>query len=285
MKKAGKPPIGKEKIVEIKKVFANKNPRLARLIPEFVFRFLRHIVREDFVNEFLNQYGHLKNRDFAVASIKYFNVSLHVKGMENIPKEGRFIFVANHPLGGFDGIVLIKIISEYFPSYKFLVNDILMNVFPLKDVFIPINKHGKQALESARQVEAAYASDLQLITFPAGLVSRKTKGQIMDLPWQKSFINKAIKHQRSIIPIHFSGQNTKFFYSLANVRKFFGIKANIEMLFLMDETYKHRNKHLTIKIGKPIDYHTFDKRKKPLEWAKWVKEKVYALDMITHVPF
>lgn len=284
MNNTDKTPSAKEKVVEIEKLFANKSPRLAKLIPGFLFRYLKKIVREDFVNDFLDKYGHLKNLDFINASIKDFNLNIHIEGRENIPKEGRFIFASNHPLGGLDGIVLMKIISDHFPEYRFLVNDILMNVYPIKELFIPINKHGKQAMEAARQIEAAYTSDAQVLTFPAGLVSRKIKGQIMDLPWQKSFIIKAVKHQRNVIPIHFSGGNTKFFYRLANFRKFIGLKANIEMLYLMDETCKHRDKNLTIKIGKPIDFRTFNKSKNPIEWAKWVKERVYGLDGITTVP-
>jgi putative hemolysin len=270
--------------VQVEKVLANKNPKLAKVIPNFIIRHLKRIVHEDFVNDILNDLGHLKNADFCEGCIKYFDVSISAEGMENIPKEGRFIFASNHPLGGFDGIILMKLISEHFPGFRFLVNDILMNVYPLKEVFLPINKHGKQALEAARQIEEAYSSDLQILTFPAGLVSRKIKGQIIDLPWQKSFIQKAIKHQRSIIPVHFKGRNTNFFYRLANFRKFFGIKANLEMLYLMDETHKHMHKHFHVKFGEPIDYRTFDKSKKPIEWAKWVKEKVYALDGVTKVP-
>ena len=159
-----------------------------------------------------------------------------------------------------------------------------MNLTHIRELFIPINKHGRQALEAARQIENSYASDMQLLTFPAGLVSRKIKGQIMDLPWQKSFIVKARKHKRDIIPIHFSGSNSAFFYRLSKLRKFLGIKANLEMLYLADETYQHRNKHFTITIGKPIPYTTFDTGKDPMQWAKWVKQQTYLLAGVTEVP-
>jgi 1-acyl-sn-glycerol-3-phosphate acyltransferase len=273
-----------QKVVELKKIFASKNPRLARLIPWFIWRYLKRVIREDDVNDVLARYGHKTDIDFTEEAIKDFNVRIHVEGRENIPKEGRFVFVANHPLGGFDGIVLMNVIAKHFKEVRFLVNDLLMNVYPLKGLFIPINKHGKQAMEAARQIEEVYQSDMQLLTFPAGLVSRKIKGQIMDLPWQKSFVVKARKYERDIIPVHFSGKNTNFFYRLANFRKFLGIKANIEMLYLVDETFRHKNKDLTIKIGKPISYKQLDNSRKPFEWAKWFKEKVYALDGITRVP-
>jgi putative hemolysin len=272
-------------VIDVEKVFASKSPKIARLIPGFVFRYLKKIVHQDDINEFLSRHGRKKNIDFINAAIKDFNVKIHVEGKENFPREGKYIFVANHTLGGFDGMVLMQIMSEYYKDFRSLSNDILMNVYPMKELFIPINKHGKQAMEAVRLLDEAYNSDVQILTFPAGLVSRRIKGQIIDLPWQKSFIVQAVKYQRNIVPIHFNGRNTNFFYNLANLRKFLGIKTNIEMLFLVDETFKHKNKELTVKIGKPIDYRTFDKSRKPAEWAKWVKEQVYALDGVTHVPF
>ena len=150
--------------------------------------------------------------------------------------------------------------------------------------FIPINKHGRQSVDLLKQIDDAYSSDVQILTFPAGLVSRKKKGQIVDLPWRKSIISKAIQHKRDIIPIHMSGQNTKFFYRLGIIRKAFGIKANIEMLYLIDETFKHIGKSFTVKFGEPIPWQTFDKSKRPVQWAKWVKEKVYELDGVDKIP-
>lgn len=264
--------------INIKEVFHKKNPGLARMIPGFVYSYLKRIIHQDYINWFLEKHGHKTGINFARAGIQEFNVSIEVKGKENIPKQGRFIFASNHPLGGFDGLILLSEVNKHFDQVKFLVNDILMNIENLKPVFLPINKHGKQGVEAARQIENAYASDIQIITFPAGLVSRKIKGKIVDLEWKKSFIVKAKKHERDIIPVHVSGSNTNFFYFLANLRKFLGIKSNIEMLYLVDETYKHRNKHIVVQFGEPIPYSTFDKSKSPAEWAFFVKQKAYALN-------
>lgn len=273
-----------KKHVDIKKVFTEKSPKLAKWIPGFVFKYLRRVLHEDFTNYFLSKHGEKMDMEFVEASIEEFNVDISVEGEENIPKEGEFIFVSNHPLGGFDGLVIMKVIHRHFQNFRFLVNDILMNLPNLKGLFIPINKHGKQALEAARAIDSYFQSDFQILTFPAGLVSRKIKGQIVDLPWQKSFVNKAVKYQRDVIPMYITGRNTNFFYRLANFRKLIGIKANLEMLYLVDETYKHRNKKLTVKFGEPIPWTKFDKSRKPLEWAKWVKEQCYALNGIDKIP-
>lgn len=275
------------KEVDIKKIFREKNPKVARLVPGFIYRYLKKITHQDLVNEIIRDYGHLRGYDFSVAMMKYFNVTIKVEGEENLPKEGKFIFASNHPLGGFDGHIIMYLIGKHYGpnKYKFLVNDILMNLRNMEDVFMPVNKHGRQGSELAQQLDAAFKSDDQILTFPAGLVSRKIKGNVMDLVWHKSFINKSKQYKRDIIPIHMGGGNSKFFYRMYKFRKALGIKANIEMLYLMDETYKHRNKHITVKFGKPISWETFDTSKRPAEWAKWVKDIVYKMDGVENVPF
>jgi 1-acyl-sn-glycerol-3-phosphate acyltransferase len=271
--------------INIREVFHEKNPRMARLLPGFIFRYLEKIVHQEDINAFLKDHGLKRNLDFAEAIIEDFNVSITIEGEENIPVEGRFIFAANHPMGGFDGVVMIKILSGYFKGFRVLVNDILMNLKNLQDLFIPINKHGSLAQTSALEIEKTFESDLQLLTYPAGYVSRRIKGQVLDLPWRKSFIVKAVKHKRDVIPVHFSGRCSNFFYNLARIRKTLGIKANIEMLYLVDESYRHKNEKITVKFGKPIPWQTFDPSRKPIEWAYWVKKQVYALDHVTNVPF
>ncbi len=263
--------------VDLREVFHEKNPRLAKFLPGFVYRYLRRIIHEDDVNEILRNYGHLRDLEFAEACLKDFNVSLEIHGLKKIDPEKKYIIVANHPLGGFDGIVLMKVVGEYFGDLKFLVNDILMNVRNFEGLFIPINKHGKQGFESARQIEQAFESDRQILSFPAGLVSRRIKGRIVDLDWHKNFISKAREYKRDVIPVHFSGRNSNFFYRLASIRKFLGIRANLEMLYLVDETFKHRNKHIVLRFGTPIPWVTFDKTRRPAEWARWVKDQVYEL--------
>ena len=264
--------------VDIKGVFHKKNPKLARLIPGFIYRYLKKIIHENDVNDFLERHGDKKGIEFVRAGIKDFNVKLTIEGEENIPNEGRFIFASNHPLGGFDAFLIMGIVDKHFKEYRFLVNDILMNLKNLAVLFLPINKHGHQGVEAVRHINEAYESDMQILTFPAGLVSRKIKGEIVDLEWKKNFISKAIQSKRDIIPVHVSGRNTNFFYRLSNLRKFLGIKANIEMLYLVDETYKHTNEHITVKFGEPIPYNTFDKSKTHKEWAFWVKSKAYELN-------
>jgi len=263
--------------VDVKKVFHQKNPRLAPLIPGFVYRFIKNIVHEDYINEFLRKHGHKQGLEFIEAIIADFNVTTEIIGEENLPLQGRFIFAGNHPLGGFDGMVLMHFLGKKYPEVKFLVNDILMNLRNLEPLFVPINKHGPHGRDAARKMDEAMRSEAQILTFPSGLVSRRIKGKIEDLPWKKNFIQKAVQYQRDVIPFHFSGRNTSHFYFLANLRKFLGIKSNLEMFLLPDETYRHRNKKLTLIFGKPIPWRMFDHTKSPQEWATWVRNIVYSL--------
>ena len=266
------------KPIHIEEVFKSKNPRMAKMIPGFVYRFLKRLIHEEGINEFIERYGDRKGLAFADGIVEYLQVTYDVIVEEHLPEaDGRYIFVSNHPLGGPDGVILISFLGKHYPRLKFPVNDILLNLKNLNDIFLPINKHGGMAKEAVTAIEEAYASDAQIIMFPAGLVSRKTKEGIRDLTWQKSFVAKAVQHRRDIVPIFISGQNTNFFYRLANFRKRIGLKANLEMLCLPDETFKKRGQHLTIHIGTPIPWQSLGRSRKPAEWAELIKGKVYDL--------
>jgi 1-acyl-sn-glycerol-3-phosphate acyltransferase len=263
--------------IDVKNVLYSKNPALARAIPGFVINYLKRIVHQDELNEFLKEWGHLRDSELIEAGLKHFEIKFKVSETGNIPKSGRFIFVSNHPLGGLDGLVFIYELSKHFRNIKFPVNDILTNIKNLSGIFLPVNKHGAQAKEAAKMIEEAYSSDCQILYFPAGLCSRKKRGIIKDLQWHKSFISKSIQHKRDVVPAFFSGRNSDFFYTLANFRKLMGLKANIEMLYLADEMFKQKDKEINLVFGKPIPWETFDKTRSALEWADWVKSKSYDL--------
>jgi putative hemolysin len=264
--------------IDVKNVIHSKNPALSKAIPGFVINYLKKIVHQDELNVFLEKYGHLKDTELIAAGLKHFEIKYQVFGSENIPASGRYTFVSNHPLGGLDGLVFINELSKHFKDIKFPVNDILTNIQNLSGIFLPVNKHGPQAKEVAVKIEEAYSSDCQILYFPAGLCSRKKHGIIKDLQWQKSFITKSVQHKRDIVPAFFSGRNSAFFYNLANIRKLFGVKTNIEMLYLADEMFRQKDKEIDLVFGKRISWETFDKTMTFPEWAKWVKSKSYALE-------
>ena len=265
-------------LIDVENVLRSKSPALARSVPSFIINYLKKIVHQDELNEFLAKWGHLHDSKLIEAGLRHFEIKYKVFASDNIPDSGRYIFVSNHPLGGLDGLVFIYELSKRFHDIKFPVNDILTNIKNLSGIFLPVNKHGFQAKEAARMIEEAYSSECQILYFPAGLCSRKRRGVIRDLQWQKSIITKSIQHKRDIVPAFFSGRNSNFFYNLANVRKLLGIKANIEMLYLADEMFKQKGKEIRLVFGKPIPWETFEKSRSALEWADWVKSKSYDLE-------
>lgn len=264
-------------LIDVGKVIERKSPSLRKRLPGFIINYLRHIIHEDELNEFLRLYGHLEGVPFIAGAMEFMHTNIQVVGLENIPDSGKAIVASNHPLGGLDGLALMLTVAKRRPDIIFPVNDILMNVKNLEPLFIPINKHGSNT-ENIRIINDTFASDKIVCYFPAGLVSRKNKGIIKDLEWHPTFITKAKRFQRDIIPTHISGRNTNFFYNLAKIRKLLHIKTNIEMLYLVDEFHKQKNKTITITFGKPVSYKVFDHRHTKQEWASRMRDFIYLLE-------
>lgn len=267
-------------LVDVDKILASKAGKKAKYVPGFLVSYLKKIVHQEEINEYLISVKEKRGVPFLEATLEYLDTKIEVEGLENLPDDGRLCtFVSNHPLGGQDGISLGCILGKHYDGrIKYLVNDLLMNLYGLAPLCVPINKTGSQARDFPQMVEAAFRSDDHIIMFPAGLCSRRQPdGSICDLEWKKTFVVKSVQTQRDIVPIYFEGRNSDFFYSLANWCKRLGVKINIAMLYLADEMYKNRHKTFRVVIGKPISWQTFDKSKSPSQWAEYVKGQVYAL--------
>lgn len=269
-----------EKTIDIKRILKDKMGSKARFVPCFLVAWLKKIIHEDEVNRFLWENRNLKGTEWLTACVQYLDMTLDIVGAENLPdkNDGKlYTFVSNHPLGGQDGVSLGSIIGRHYDGkFRYLVNDLLLNLPGLKPVSIGINKTGKQSRDFPRMVEAGFNSDNHLLMFPAGLNSRRINGEIHDLPWKKTFITKSVETHRDVVPIHFSGQNSKRFYRIAKFSDRY-LPFNLAMLFLVDEMYRNVGKTFHITIGKPIPWQTFNKTKTPMEWANFVEERVYAL--------
>lgn len=254
-----------------------KNPKLYKWIPSFIIKWIERIIHQDEMNRYCDTYQGESSIDFAKKALIFFDVSIKIKQEEHIPRTGRYIIASNHPLGGLDGLALIATLGNYRQDLKFPVNDLLMYFDQMKDVFIPINKHGQNSYEAVKQLNEVFSSDELIFYFPAGLCSRKQKGEICDPEWKKTVISKSKQYQRDIIPVFFKGENSSRFYRLANFRKKIGLSFNIEMLYLPDEMFRQKGKTFEITFGEPIPYQHFDNSRSDREWATWLKEKVYAL--------
>ena len=266
-------------LIDIESIITSKNKKLLKRIPGFLISYLKRIVHQDEINEFLIRNQNCTPLEFIDKGLELFEVKIKTKGLNNLPKDPRVIVVANHPLGGLDGVGLTKIISEHLDKEaKITANDLLMNLVPVRPKFIGVNKHGGNVKSYVADMHKSFASDHPIIFFPAGLISRRTKGEIKDLEWKRTFIKKAIQYERDILPVHINGRVSNFFYRLANLRKFLGIRQNIEMLYLPNELFKQRQQELIITFGEPISWKTFTPDKSVEEWAQKVKETVYRLN-------
>lgn len=269
-------------VIDLHKILRKRLPKkISGLVPDFLITALTRLIRQKELNEILRVTYPSRGSEFSRKVLEHLKINVEVVGMENIPEGKRLMFASNHPLGGLDGITLIAILGEKFGDngIRFLVNDMLMNVEPLKEMFLPINKFGKQGREATVAINSAMASGSQIFQFPAGLCSRMNeKGEIKDLEWQKSFVSKAIEFKRDIVPVYFEGKNTQRFYKTARLRKRLGLKFNLEQILLPSEVCKARGNSYKIIFGKPVSWEELKRSgQSPKVLAEGLRRQVYSM--------
>lgn len=267
-----------EKFIDIQKLIASKSPKLSKWLPRFVINYLKRILHQDQINAFIAKNKDVYNQEFCHNVMEYLDIKVIVNGIEKIPQNGKVIMSMNHPLGGMDAIALVSALANHRTDIKFIVNDLLMNLTNLTDLFVGVNKHGKNEKSTRQQITELFESDQMVCIFPAGLVSRRVNGKVRDLDWKKTFVTYAKKNEHVVIPVHIDGELSTFFYNLSNIRTKLGIKLNLEMLYLSDELFKQKGKTITFTIGDPIDIETLDLTKSEQELAQDIKSKVYELE-------
>ena len=256
--------------IDLTKVLASKGIKPRR----WIVRLLNRLLHVKDINNTLDACGDKEGVEFAKAAMDYLNIIVELVNSERIPKEGNPIIIANHPLGGPDGMALIAAVGSVRDDILFPVNDFLMYIDQLKPVFVPIDKvHGNR--NTASGINAAFAGQNVLLYFPAGLCSRRIKGKIVDLEWKTTVIKKAIQHQRDLIPVHIEARNRRRFYSIANWRKRLGIKFNFEMALLPGEMFAQRGKTFRMTVGEPIPWQTLDDGTPAIEWARRLHDQIY----------
>ena len=264
--------------IDVDAVLAAKAPRIARWVPGFVIRWLKRTIHQDEINYILDEYSALPPQQFIQACFKFWGVTYSVEGLENLDPKGRYLFASNHPFGGMDGMMLADELVGYFGDARVIVNDLLMHVEPLRPLWIPVNKHGAQNAACARRFDEALFGELPILTFPAGLCSRRIDGRIADPEWKTSFLKKAYASQRQIVPVFVEGRLSDFFYNVDRFRKALGIRFNIEMLWLPDEMFSQKGKHFRIAVGDPIPVAELQHCGSLREQTEEVRKKTYFLE-------
>lgn len=246
------------KYIDLAKIIKEQHPRLYKKMPRIVIKIIEKIICQKELNFIINKYIDDNGVAFTDRMVEYLNLNLEIEGKENLPENSRCFFVANHLHGILDGMILANIVGNKYGRFMGITNDAFNLIPQLKSMVTSVNVYGKSAKNQIIELDKIYKSDLPINHFPAGEVSRKYHGKIEDKEWHKSFVSKAISEKRDIVPVFFHGRNSRLFYNIHSMRKFFGIKANIELILLPGEMLKKKNSTVKVTIGKPISYSIID---------------------------
>lgn len=275
----------KKKFIDVEKILKEKAYKLYKWLPRFAINWLKKKLHEEEINYAMDVLKEDEGLEFNRKALDMLGAKVESIHSEFVPRSGSIIIAANHPLGGLDGMALIKSVGEIRPDVRFFVNDILKNLKNYGEIFVAVNKVGASSTKSLRTMEEVFMTNCAVLFFPAGLVSRKQNGLVRDLTWKKSFVTQAIDHKRMIQPVFIEGENSKFFYNFASFRKKIGIKANIEMLFLPDEMFRAQKKIIRIHYSKPFDSAILTDRKTHKQWSDLIYEYIYSADFMKGIPF
>ncbi|MDE6779015.1 MAG: 1-acyl-sn-glycerol-3-phosphate acyltransferase [Alistipes sp.] len=263
--------------IDVAGILRARLPRLSRFIPGFVVRALARLIRERELNEVLASYWHLPPQEFIRATFRSWNITCRTEGLDALDETGRYMFVANHPFGGMDGMMLADVLTERFGDVRVVVNDLLMNVEPLAPIWLPVNKHGRQTAAYARRMEEGLSGGMPVLTFPAGLCSRRREGVVADTEWRTSFLKWAAASGRTIVPVFVEGTLSDRFYRLSRLRERLGVKFNAEMILLPDEMLRQSGRSFRIVFGEPVTDEELAKAGSAAERVRMVRERVYGL--------
>lgn len=270
--------LGKEnKYIDIEKSISESKSKLLKRIPTFAIKWIKLIIKQDEINHILSKYANSSGKDFLDKIIEEFNVKIVIEGKEHLPENGKCFFVANHPYGILDGLILTHIVSEKYGSLKAIANDAFMLIPQLHPFIAAVNVYDRSSKAYVKALDETFAMDIPITHFPAGEVSRVYNKKIQDTEWQKSFIKKAISNNRAIVPIYFYGRNSLLFYTIFSLRRLFHIKVNLELMLLPREIFKKRNETVRVIVGEPIAHQMFVNTKSHRDWAQNVRSSVYNL--------
>jgi len=264
--------------INVKQIIKESDSKFLKKTPNVFINAIAVVIRQKQLNKLFKENAEYMGVDFAPQVLKYLNVKTDIVGELNLPKNGKCIFVANHPFGFLDGLILYKIVGEKYGDLRMISNDDLSYIDNLAPIIANVKVFGKTSREYITELDNVYKSDLPITSFPSGLVSRIEDNKIRDAKWKKSFIKKAIETERDIVPIQIEGRNSALFYSIFTLRKILKIDTVLELSLMPFEMFRKQNRTIKVKIGKPISYKTFDKSESHLEWAQKVKKQVYSLN-------
>lgn len=250
--------------------------RTGRHLPAAAASLLRRLIHERELNEILDGGVSLPPKEFIDHVLKYIGIEYSVVRTADIPAGDRYIFAANHPFGGPDGMIVARTLADEFGDIGVIVNDMLSNIGPLRPLWIPVNKYGRQNEATQLAYDEALASPAkQIFTFPAGFCSRIIGGRVADTEWKVRFVRDARRYDRRIVPVYVDGRLSNRFYAIYLLRRALHIDTNIELALLADEMFRQRGKRIRIIFGAPVDIRSDGRSDR--EIADSIRDSVYSL--------
>ncbi len=239
------------KLIDVGTVLQARMPSFKHypaLLVRFFIWCLCTLVNEDRINQFLQKHGYLKGSDFIDQVFDELKLDYLVRHDEikNIPVTGQVLIVANHPLGGLDGLALLRLIVKTRRDVSIVVNELLCNIKSLNSMFLPLDAFGEKTHKAdLERIITALNQGRAVIIFPAGAVSRAGPKGIRDGKWLSGFLRIAEKTSAPILPIHISARNSVLFYLVAR------FSATLSMLMLPREMTGFKGT-ISLTIGQPI---------------------------------
>ncbi len=240
---------------------------------------LLKVLRISAINKIYNDNKHLKGLEFFSALLDDLQIKFEIpeEDLRRIPKEGAFITVSNHPLGGIDGILLLKLLIEKRPDYKIIANFLLHRIEPMKPFVMPVNpfedrKDVQSSLAGIKSALMHVKNGYPLGVFPAGEVSTYKDGKlIVDRPWEESVIKLIQKAKVPVIPIYFHAKNSRLFYVLSK------LNPKLRTAKLPSELLSQKGRIIKVRIGKPIKVKDQEEYGSTQDFCDFIRKKTYLL--------
>ena len=245
----------------------------------FIGWLLMKVTRLSSMNRFYEAHKHLEGIEFLDAILKHYSIDFSIpeEDLKRLPKEGPFITISNHPLGGIDGVLLLKIIGSIRPDFKILGNFLLHRVTPMEPYILAVNpfqnkKNIKSSIPGFKSALSHLQEGAPLGIFPAGEVSTIKKGTlVIDKVWEEPVLKLIRKAQVPIVPLYFHAKNSSLFYRLAKINDVFRTAK------LPSELYSQKKRPIKIRIGYPIQVETQNKQESLSDFSKLLRKKTYLL--------
>ncbi len=233
---------------DLRRILSERNPRLLNRLPPGVLALARSLTHEHLVNAVLTARSGLEAAEFCEYVLRRLEITLKLENSRYLEDAERPVICANHPSGGLEGVALIAAILRIRGSCRVPANDLLATVEPLGPLIVGVNR-ARPSVADMRELSAAYQGNEPMLIFPAGVTARVYGGVLREYPWETSFVTRARRADRDIVPVWVSGRNSRHFYLIHRIRRVLGIGFNLEMGLLVDELLRRRGDTLTLRFA------------------------------------